>query len=72
MDQFIQGVIRGMGAIALVAIIVILFAPERRCPICRHPLNTFRKPESLREFLWGGWRCPECRSRISRTGRFLP
>jgi uncharacterized protein with PIN domain len=72
MDQFIQGFIKGMIAIALVAVLAFLFAQVRHCPKCHHPLKTFRKPESIHEFLWGGWRCPECRSRISRTGRLLP
>lgn len=72
MDQFIQGFIRGMGTIALVAAIAFLFPQVRECPKCNHPLKPFRKPESFHEVLWGGWRCPECRSRISRTGRLLP
>jgi len=71
-DQFIQGFARGLGTIALVAVLSILFVPVRHCPKCHHRLKAFRKPESIREFLWGGWRCPECLSRISRTGRLLP
>jgi len=72
MDQVIQGLILGACSIAFAGVIVILFAKGRHCPKCHHPLSPFRKPESIRQLLWGGWRCPECRSRISRTGRLLP
>lgn len=30
------------------------------CPRCRGALPPGRKPQSLRQFLWGGWACARC------------
>jgi hypothetical protein len=39
------------------------------CPRCKTPLPALRKPGSLRQALWGGWRCPVCGAGVDKWGR---
>jgi hypothetical protein len=40
-----------------------------RCPRCNAPPPRFRIPNSLQEFLWGGWTCRACGTRVDKWGR---
>jgi len=41
------------------------------CPKCKWKLSWIRFPKSMREFLWGGWTCPNCGAKIDRAGNLL-
>lgn len=41
------------------------------CPVCAHPLPAVRVPKSVGQALWGGWRCSECGSTVSKTGKLM-
>ena len=47
------------------------FKPAR-CPHCDTPTLRVRIPRSLREFMWGGWTCGACGTRVDKWGRELP
>jgi transposase len=60
-----------IGIVAVVAalIAVITFAQPRSCPKCGAQLPRVRKPTSIKQLLWGGWKCPACGCEIDRLGR---
>jgi len=33
---------------------------QTSCPECSRQLPRIRRPENLRQMLWGGWTCPDC------------
>jgi len=39
-----------------------------QCPVCGKDLDTFRKPENMKEVLWGGWTCSGCGTSIDKWG----
>jgi hypothetical protein len=39
------------------------------CAQCGILMPTFRKPANWRQFMWGGWTCPECGFELDRYGR---
>ncbi len=39
------------------------------CPHCNTPVPRVRMPKGLREFLWGGWTCTACGTRVDKWGR---
>ncbi len=39
------------------------------CPRCKRPLPPVRKPQMLRQSLWGGWTCAACRAEVDKWGR---
>lgn len=39
------------------------------CPRCGATAPAFRKPTSLRQFLWGGWTCNKCGCEIDKWGK---
>jgi hypothetical protein len=39
------------------------------CPRCKTLLPQIRKPQSTRQKLWGGWKCPGCGVEIDKWGR---
>jgi len=39
------------------------------CPHCDTPAPRVRIPKGLREFLWGGWTCTACGTRVDKWGR---
>jgi DNA-directed RNA polymerase subunit RPC12/RpoP len=41
------------------------------CPRCGAPLPRVRKPESLRQALWGGYTCATCGAEVDKWGREL-
>ena len=41
------------------------------CPRCNTPLPQIRKPQTLREALWGGGTCSACGAHIDKWGREL-
>lgn len=41
---------------------------EVKCPSCGHQLKSIRQPQSISEFLWGGWTCPVCGTKIDKWG----
>jgi len=45
---------------------------EVSCPRCNKLLPKVRKPRSLREFMWGGWTCPNCGVEVDKWGRQAP
>ncbi len=57
--------------IGFLAILAEKARADRYCPKCNFPIPTFRLPRTFREFFWGDWRCPECSTWFSRTGRTL-
>jgi len=72
MDHSSRGMAIGLLSAVLGTLLWIALTPARHCPKCHCLLPRFRMPRSVRELLWGGWHCPECGSRVSRTGQFLP
>ena len=67
----------GLLAFGIVVIAYGTFARNRwginlrpvSCPRCRTPLPRLRKPETLRQSLWGGWTCPACGVEVDKWGR---
>ena len=41
------------------------------CPECKEPLPVFRKPDNLRQSLWGGWTCNGCGTEVGKSGALL-
>jgi hypothetical protein len=41
------------------------------CPECGSPRPTIRRPANLRQALWGGWTCPQCRCEFDTWGRLI-
>ena len=41
------------------------------CPSCKTRLPQIRKPNSLRQAMWGGYTCPACGTEIDKWGRLL-
>jgi hypothetical protein len=39
------------------------------CPRCNTPLPQVRKPQSLRQAMWGGGTCPACGLETDKWGR---
>jgi hypothetical protein len=42
-----------------------------RCPHCEASAPRMRMPKSLREFMWGGWTCDACGTRVDKWGQEL-
>jgi hypothetical protein len=40
------------------------------CPACGCPVPQVRQPKSIRQALWGGWRCEKCGCEMDKWGRF--
>jgi len=72
MDLFFHNLSKGLFIAATALLVVVRNARPTRCPKCGFALDAVRAPGSLRELCWGGWLCPDCGSRVSRTGRLLP
>jgi len=41
------------------------------CPCCKTLLPWVRKPQSLRQAMWGGYTCPSCGAEVDKWGRDL-
>jgi predicted RNA-binding Zn-ribbon protein involved in translation (DUF1610 family) len=41
------------------------------CPSCGTPLARVRKPQSLRQAMWGGYTCPACGAEVDKWGRVV-
>ena len=41
------------------------------CPSCGEPAPPVRKPNSMRQFLWGGWTCKKCGTEMDKYGEEL-
>ena len=41
------------------------------CPRCGTPLPRVRKPQSVRQAMWGGSTCPSCGAEVDKWGREL-
>jgi hypothetical protein len=39
------------------------------CPRCGTPQPRIRRPNSLRQALWGGYTCPACHCEVDKWGR---
>jgi hypothetical protein len=39
-----------------------------KCPSCGTSLPVWRKPQTIYEFLWGGWTCARCGQKIDGSG----
>ena len=39
------------------------------CPRCNTPLPQIRKPQNIRQTLWGGGTCPKCGAELDKWGR---
>lgn len=39
------------------------------CPRCKTPLPKMRKPQSIREAMWGGANCTACGLEVDKWGR---
>jgi phosphate/sulfate permease len=58
------------GAIGgVVGVMLLNNAGGKDCPRCGIALPATRKPQSLKQALWGGWACPKCGTEIDRKGR---
>jgi hypothetical protein len=71
-----------LGLLVFAAVILVLYGTSVRnrwglnfkavhCPQCETPAPGIRMPKTLREFLWGGWTCRSCGTRIDKWGRPL-
>ena len=38
------------------------------CPECGDPVPMIRKPENIRQVLWGGWTCKKCGTEMNKYG----
>ena len=72
MDSSLFPIVVGGFAGGLAVLAVGLLLPRKSCPKCSTVLPRFRKPENITEALLGGWHCPNCRTKISRSGNALP
>jgi hypothetical protein len=45
---------------------------SRSCPRCRTPISQLRKPQSLKQALWGGSTCQQCGTESDKWGREVP
>jgi hypothetical protein len=72
-----------LGLLVLLGVILVLYGTSVRntwgvnvkaahCPQCNAPAPGVRIPMSLREFLWGGWTCRSCGTRVDKWGREIP
>jgi hypothetical protein len=68
MSPFMQGAVIGAVAAAVVLLATALL-PAKKCPACATALPKFRRPQSGRQALRGGWTCPKCGIQIDRKGR---
>ena len=41
------------------------------CPKCGHRTPFVRQPTSIRQALWGGWTCAECRTEIDKWAKVV-
>jgi DNA-directed RNA polymerase subunit RPC12/RpoP len=39
------------------------------CPRCNTPLSMIRRPQNIRQTLWGGWTCSNCGTEVDKWGR---
>lgn len=69
-----------LGLLVFAGVILVLYGTSVRnrwginfkaghCPHCETPALGGRMPKTLREFLWGGWTCRSCGTRIDKWGR---
>ncbi len=42
---------------------------KKACPACDSVLPFIRTPRNLRQVVWGGWTCENCRAEIDKAGR---
>lgn len=63
-SSVISGVAGGLAVLA-----VIFLMRRKSCPKCCVLLPRFRRPESLREAIKGGWTCGSCRTTVGRDGK---
>jgi len=59
-----------LGGLAFMIYRVVFRHPS--CPKCGSELPRFRKPTSIKQFIWGGWTCPRCGCEIDKRGRQIP
>jgi hypothetical protein len=61
------GVIGGVvGGVA--AVLLVMRFGGKACPRCATELPRTRKPNSLKQALWGGWTCPKCGCEVDGRG----
>jgi hypothetical protein len=68
MDVFTTALMVGGVAGGLAVVVIALLIPRKSCPECHSLLPRFRRPNSLRQAMLGGWNCVICDVRISRNG----
>jgi hypothetical protein len=39
-----------------------------KCSYCQFELSYFRFPKNLRQLLWGGYSCPNCKNELDKFG----
>ena len=64
---------------AVFLVLVLKFWPRKgqmgintaavKCPNCAADMPAVRKPANIRQFLWGGWTCPECGTEMDKYGK---
>lgn len=42
------------------------------CPKCGAALPAVRVPTALKQALWGGWTCQQCKAELDKWGRVRP
>lgn len=59
-----------VGAVAggLAVVAYCLLQPQRQCPDCGERFPKFRKPQTGRQAMWGGWTCQKCGCEVDRKG----
>ena len=57
--------------VAATLLILTTLTPRKTCPKCKQLLPRFRKPDSVKQMIKGGWTCPTCETEIDRRGQPL-
>jgi hypothetical protein len=79
-DHLIRLVLVFIVPVLLVGILLVAFGTVGKnqwgintkpvnCPACGCPTPQVRQPKSIRQALWGGWRCEKCGCEMDKWGR---
>jgi len=54
---------------AIATMVFMAREPRRSCPKCGILLPKFRVPKNQRQFLQGGWTCPNCGTELDKEAK---
>ena len=57
-------------SLTIIIILVINLKQKKTltCPKCAYQVKRFRIPKSFKQFMWGGWICPNCNCKFTLKG----